>query len=161
MNSIEKRILQQLPTVMGKKPLWRLRWRFVFADKADKVGVWNGATNVQSDMAAFINKTNLSFALIEGEIQHTGRRKLFVEIPGQIYAHCQWIAAISAPWALNSINADGIKKRPGIIGLSMTTNEMKYSVFVDGSISQRRLSEHDKKFNFTEHKLGAGYGNSK
>ena len=136
----------------GKQTIYRLRWVFHYHDgKPSRRGVWNGATQKPSDMAAFVDKTNLLKACIEGEINSTGLIETLLEINGQDYATCQWEAAAVSPAFLKH---NKFKANANIIGLSMLDRKFKHTVYINGQTRKEKLSEGDKKMKIKEHQLG-------
>lgn len=156
MNNQDKKLAKQLPYNHGFAPLWRLRWRFEYHDgKADRVGVWNGNSPHATDMAAYVDKTNLVWAHIEGEkVGSWSLRKLF-SISGQDYMHCMWNAAASGPMFFPK-TYDKYTPRTNIIGLTMLSRHYAYTVTVDNQFFKRDLTDKEKNINLTEHKLGGG-----
>ena len=64
--------------------LFRLRWQFHYSDgKRPKIGVWDGTSQLQSDSAWAVDKTNLALVIIEGEdrLVNIGATRLLVECP--------------------------------------------------------------------------------
>lgn len=143
-----------LPKVFGYKHRYRLRWRFDFANKPSKVGVWNGASDLLSDKAAFVDKTGLIRAAIEVEDRLGCIVKPLVEVDGHRYASAKWLTATNLPAFFRRSKVTSMKRQPAIIGLQFLTDSHKVSAFVDGSVSFRDLTDHEKKFNLEEHKLG-------
>lgn len=143
---------KNMTPIKGVKPIYRLRWVFEFNNKASVVGQWNGASRHPSDMASFVNKTDLKRAIIEGEEQFTWRLNRLLEIPSADYVNMEWVAAVSAP--LNLANEYRRKVSGQIIGMSIVTRDKKITVYVDGSVSERILSESEREFKITEHSIG-------
>lgn len=143
-----------LPKFAGFQPIYRLRWVFHFADKRTVRGVWNGASHAISDMAAFVNKQGLTRACIERELGNTGQIDVAIEIDGQSYASCQWICAGKIPAFLTTLNVIKQKVTGSVIGMTMMTNDHKYSVFVDGTGKVDKLTDAEKNFKIAEHKTG-------
>lgn len=143
--------LSKLPSNYQHPPLYRLRWRFDYNDgKRSRYGGWNSASTNPRDMAAFIDKTNLAKAIIEGEMIGSWALKPFAEIDGHRYVSCSWIMAASLP----VFNAGIFKTGGSIIGMAMFTEDEQVLVFVDGKIAIRRLKPHEKKTDVMEHSIG-------
>ena len=138
----------------GKSIIYRLRWVFHFADKPTIRGIWNGASQNPSDMAAFKNKSGLIMACIEGELGNTGQIKTMLEVDGHLYASCQWEMAAISPAILNPQIVKA-KTSGFIIGLSMLTADTKNTIYIDGSGTSRPLTVSERQFKITEHKLGS------
>jgi len=143
--------LKGLPNNKGFAPLYRLRWRFDFVNKKSKYGGWNSMSTQPVDMAAFVDKTGLLRASIETESISTYALKTMAEIDGHKYVSCSWKAAASSP----SFLAGSFKTCGSVIGLTMYTEDLEVTVFVDGQIKVNKLKEHQKKIDVVEHKLGA------
>jgi hypothetical protein len=142
---------KNMTPINGVKPIYRLRWAFEFKDKI-KIGQWNGASRMPSDMAAFVNKTGLRYAVIEGEEQFTWRVNRLLEVPAADYVSMEWVAAVSAPLGLSAGQSARVSGH--IIGLTIVTRCKKITVYIDGSLVQRSLSEDERKFKLTEHNIG-------
>lgn len=132
------------------KEFFRLRWRFDFTDGRIKYGVWNGASNLESDSAWCVKKDGLLRAVIEGENMRNYSLVTFVEIEGSRYVSAEWIgyARIGNPFAVKH----AVTPRTHIGGLSMLTDAEKISVYVNGKVEVRDLTEEEKKFKLHEHK---------
>ena len=144
-------LIKTLPTIYGLKPIYRLRWRLVFKDhKLDAYGGWNSQRQVPNEMAAFKDKSNLLYGIIEGERQGYGP-KVLLEIDGHMVAGFQWVTAMSSPsfGRFQSYTNSG-----PVLGMSILTNSQKASVFIDGSGACRNLNEYELKHKTTEHSLG-------
>lgn len=131
-------------------PQYRLRWRFDFAGKPPKIGIWNGNGNA-SDMAWLISKEGLVRAAIEGEDIYTYEALVLLEIDGQDYSSAEWDAYSKLPgfWKGNI----GIKPRTFIAGLSFLTRTHRISVGVDGSVTPRPLNDDEQTFSKKEHSV--------
>lgn len=138
--------------------LYRLRWAFDFVDRPTRRGVWDGATDLDSDGAWCISKTGLRYARIETETL-TGAAKgevtSVLEIDGEDYTCAKWVvhvraAALGGPVSMNL--------SPRVHGLRMQTRDEAITIFVDGTASRRPLTADERKFALTEHRLGAGLG---
>lgn len=144
MSPTDEQLAKQLPTVKGFKSFYRLRWRFQYADgKPDVYGQWNGTA-----IAAWsVDKTNLLYALIEGEKFGHWTQKVLVRVPGQIFATAKWVAGTSV-----LMGGGDVKSTPAeIVGLTLQTNDEAITAFIDGSVSRRALSAADRKFKLREH----------
>jgi len=135
-----------------KQRLYRLRWRFCFAGKPDRRGIWNGASGRPEDGAWAVPKEGLLGAIIEGEDFHTHEVKKFLEIPGEDYVTAQWEAYARIP---GFMGVESVTRAPNIYGLSFKTREEKITVAIDGRVHRRPLSEEEKKFKLKEHTAGS------
>lgn len=138
---------QPLPT-----KFFRLRWRFEYSDgKAPKNGVWDNATQKESDSAWAANKTNLLYAIIEAEDRQTCQLLRRVVVEGQDYASMQWEAYAKTPGFFKG--AGEFKLRQHLAGLSILTRSEKITCWVNGSVERAPLSEHDKTWAIREHSV--------
>lgn len=150
MNMTDQELVKKLPKNHGVPPLHRLRWRFYFHDKTDKRGGWNGTSRNPNDMACFVKKSRIAWAVIEAEKIGSWVTKEMLRIPGEDYAHATWDVALSAPMFLKP--GQEFVKAGDIVGLTMFTNDQATTVFVDGQIRTRELTTEERKFNVTEHR---------
>lgn len=146
-----EQLKSQLPFNFGFQPFYRLRWRFDFDGKPTKFGGWNAARQNPHEMAAFVDKTGLVRASIEGELIGAWIVKTLFECDGHLYSSTEWNMAASIPAFLPK--SDMI--RPGsVIGMSMLTANEKITVFVDGQIKRRALNNYETQFKLREHSFG-------
>ena len=131
-------------------PRYRLRWRFDFAQKPTKFGIWNGAGN-PSDGAWKVNKDGLVRAAVEGEDIFTYETRLLAEVQGSDYATCEWDAYTRIPGFYKSTQP--INPRVYIAGMSLVSREERLTVFVDGTIGRRPLTDEEKQFKKLEHSI--------
>lgn len=131
---------------------YRLRWRFILQGKPDRYGIWNGASPRAEDSAWAIDKTGLIAAVIEGECIRTHQLCQLFSMSGNEYAFCQYEAYSKVPGLGPS--SGSWKLRTHISGLSLLSNDKKYTVGVDGGITSRHLSAEEKRFQFKEHTSG-------
>jgi len=134
------------------KTYYRLRWRFDFADKKARVGVWNNASPLPQDSAWSVKKDGLIRAAIEGENIYTSEQVTLLECPGQDYATCQVVAYAKIPRAIGHHGTVTPKGHFG--GMAILTRDEKITVYVDGRIERAPLTANEKKFDLHEHKLG-------
>ena len=147
---------QQLPKVYGVLPWYRLRWKFEFLDGKVRTGIWDGAGDRIEDMAAVVNKTGLSRAVIEGEAFHDGYaiRPLF-QCDGHMYAMARWRSVCPLPAFLP--NGKKYTSTGRVIGLQfLLANGNKVTVYKDGQTKTEPMTESEKRFANFEHRLGAG-----
>lgn len=125
---------------------YRLRWRFEYADgKPPRVGHWSRSSKDPDEMAAFVSKENLAFALIEGEDMTTWEVKTLASCYGPDFCNFEWIAG--AAYGLGS----GYTFHE-LIGLKIRGRDKTTSVYYDGSVFEADRSEADKQLHL------AGYG---
>ena len=140
---------RQLPRNFGYSPMYRLRWVFHFADGRVKTGAWNGTSQNPQDMAAYVDKTGLLWACIEGEKVGAWTTKELARIEGQDYMTTNWRAALNAP-------AFGDKDyvAPGaIVALEMVGRKSTKRVFVDGTVQEVQHSK-EPQLNTFQHRIG-------
>jgi len=122
-------------------PLYRLRWRFDFADRPSRRGMWSNPGNAV-DSAAMVNKTGLVRAAIEAEHRETFATTTVLECDGHDFVNFEWIAGTPAP----HLGFAGTAHLKGmIIGLSLVTSDLLQSVHIDGQITQRERTEYEKQ----------------
>lgn len=144
-------LAKQLPKFGGMIQFYRLRWRFEFHHKPPKVGVWNAGSKKIEDMAVSVNKTGLARVVIEGEKVGSWSIHRFFDVDGQLYSHMQWEAVAASPAFMK---ATSFKSQGNICGLSVWTDKLKITAFIDGQIKTRQLTDHEKKYKFLEHSSG-------
>jgi len=150
MQWTNERLAKQLPKNFGHQPFWRLRWRFDFVDRPTRRGVWNDGSGLLQDKAAYVDKSGLLRAYVEGEKVGAYYVKILAEVDGHEYAHCAWEAAAQmAPFYKKTYRTPG-----NIIGLSLFTADKKTTVYVDGQIKTTNLTQRQRKFDLTEHRAG-------
>jgi len=133
-------------------PLWRLRWRFDFIDKAPRIGIWNGTSGSEKDSAWAVDKRGLKSASIQGEFHRDYIVKTFWFCPGEDYATMKWEGAVNIPGVLGFQGE--VKLAPRIIGLSLLSRSERITVFVNGEITKRPINEDEAKFKIYEHSRG-------
>lgn len=132
---------------------YRLRWRFDFAGKPSKFGVWNLATENPANKACFVDKTGLVRASIEGEDIETFKTVTLFECDGHEYVSCQGEAFVKVS---NVLGLSGSQQpRVHLSGVSFLTREEKVTAHCNGQVTRRPLTDKEKSFNFEEHKLGS------
>jgi len=137
----------------GFQPLYRLRWRFDFADKPSKIGVWNGASNLQSDSAMMVNKTGLIRACIEGEKIGEWVVKTLFEMDGHNYVTAQWIRLANAGIMINK-DVQTASLPSSLIGLSLLSSDKKFIVYIDGTGAVVHLPKKRMDIKLLEHSAG-------
>lgn len=130
-----------------------VRWRFDYHDgKPTKVGMWCRPAELQSDMAAFQDKTNLRRAAIEVKEALTAKVYPLVECDGPEFVNFEWAAGSPLAVSLNKPIGEQ-KLYHQIIGLTMVTRELRVTVHIDGSEPKVELrSEAEKSIHL------AGFG---
>ena len=124
---------------------YRLRWAFEYVNRKPIYGVWDNASPHLTDMAWNKDKTGLKYALVEGE--EIGRWGIYrlLECTADRFVTLKWISMVSMPCGMSHLTSAG-----DIVGLQLLTPENSFSVFIDGKIIKKSLSDHDKKFDLKE-----------
>ena len=154
MSSLRQDKINSMPAKKGNvKPIYRLRWSFHFLDGKIKYGGWNAATNVFKDSAASLNKTNLLFAVIEGEcFDGYGITKFFV-CDGHDYISAKWVGTCSSGSMVGKWKQDTITLRPDIVGLCFLTRKIRVTVLINGMVISKPHKQSEKIENLREHNL--------
>lgn len=105
---------------------YKLRWRYDFAQRPSRHGMWSLPAQTTEDMAAFQNKEGLIRASIEGQDVRTSEIKTFAECDGWDFLNFQWIAARFGLY----VGADKI------VGIKLITRNLNIAVFANGEILQ-------------------------
>lgn len=133
----------------AQRDFYRLRWRFDFADKPTKYGLWNLSSNNPSDQACYVNKNGLVRASIEGENVITYELKTFFECDGHDYVTCKGEAFVRVS---NVLGFNGKHQpRVNISGISFITRDKRVTVHCNGDVESRDLTAEEKKFKLEEH----------
>lgn len=135
----------------------RLRWRFDFAGKRSRFGIWNNAGGKQEEAhktsAWCIDKTGLVRAAIEAEFFETWQERVILECDGHDFVNFEWCAATPAPMSTKGFVGESLTIHGQTIGLTLVTRELRQSAFVNGAIMPpEQRSFGDKAINL------AGFG---
>lgn len=127
---------------------YRLRWVFEFVNKKPIIGIWDGGSPHISDSAWIVDKTGLKYAVIEVEELHAWGQYRLVECAADRFVTFKWIANVSVPggFKTSSYTSSG-----DIVGLQLVTPDHSFTVFIDGKIIKKELTDHDKKFDLKEY----------
>lgn len=129
--------------------LYRLRWRFAFADKKDRVGIWDdNGPSIKENSAWAVDKRGLTKVFIDCESLIDYTSKTLVECDAQDFALFQWRF-------ISYVNFGNTAQRPIPAGLQMLTRDKKITVYVDGRIDIEDLNEDERGFHFTEYQAGS------
>lgn len=127
-------------------PRFELRWRFEFANKINRCGMWSKSSNNPSEMAAFVNKDGLLLAAIEAKNFYTQEQFIIAECQGQDFVNFKWNAErhqiLSAPGLYSFANWHQL------VGLTLVTREVELAVYFDGSSHIEHRTEEDKNFHY-------------
>lgn len=104
---------------------YKIRWRFDFASRPARYGMWSLPAQNTDDMAAYQNKEGLVRASIEMQDVVTQEVITAIECDGFDYLNFQWIAARFGMY-------QGWDK---IVGLKLITRTTNYNVFCTGEIN--------------------------
>lgn len=121
-----------------------LRWRFEYSDgKPPRYGMWSQPAVNPNETAAFTNKQNLAFAMIEGRHSITREDKIFAATEGANFCNFQWVAEAH----FFPFGGSGGQLQQNVIGMKLITRYEEISVFASGEILQDARSIEDQKVN--------------
>jgi hypothetical protein len=127
-------------------PRFELRWRFEFANKPTRAGMWSQPAKMQSDMAAFVNKDGLISASIEAKNFYTQEQFIIAECSGQDFVNFKWVAerhqVVAGPGLYSFANWHNL------VGLSLVTRDVELTVYFDGNNLILNRTEEDKNFHY-------------
>jgi hypothetical protein len=123
---------------------FRLRWVFEYHDRKPIYGVWDNASPHVSDMAWSKTKNGLKYAVIEAEALDGYAIHRIMECEADRFVTFKWIGSVSMPSNAKMVSGGSI------IGLQLLTPDNAFSVFIDGKIEKKELTNHDKKFDLRE-----------
>lgn len=121
-----------------------VRWRFDFAKKPEKFGMWCNPGENPKDQAWCVNKNGLIRASIEGKDFQTREIKTLAECDGPEFCNFQWESSVTLP----ALSRGTHKIKGAIIGLSLVTVETKIFVYIDGRIMIKKRSDQEKNTHF-------------
>lgn len=132
---------------------YRLRWRFDYVNRPTRRGIWDGVGPEGGVESAWRQpKDGLIAALIEGECMKTHEVYVLAEVRGQDYAFAQWDSHVRTGPGI------GLKRdfKPFRMthGLALLTRDERVTVFIDGTVARRPLTDEERGFNFYEHRAG-------
>ena len=107
-----------------------LRWRFDYATRPAKYGMWSQPAVLESDTAAFCPKDGLVRAAIEGRHSITREDKIIAACDGQDFVNFQWVAEAH----FNPFGG-GITQQ-NVVGLKLVTSQNETTVFASGKVVQ-------------------------
>lgn len=126
----------------------RLRWRFDFAGKPSRFGIWNNAGGKQDEnfgsSAWCVNKSGLVRAAIEAEIFEGWQVKTLAEVDGHDFVNFRWIEATPAPMSTRGLLGQKIELKGQVLGLAIDSRDYSHSVFVDLTRKSEPRTEDDK-----------------
>ncbi len=134
---IEKREIMFQP----KDSLYLLRWRFDFADRPSKMGMWSQSGTRDEDKASFVNTTGLVRASIEGKDIATREVKVLAECDGHDYVVFKWNAAFISTGSF----ATG---QHVLTGLKLVTRDFELDVFPSGDVKILARAEDEKTIHY-------------
>ena len=124
-----------------KDSLYLLRWRFDFADRPSRMGMWSQSGTRDEDKASFVNTTGLVRACIEGKDIATREVKALAECDGHDYVVFKWNAAFISTGSF----AAG---QHVLTGLKLVTRDLELDVFPSGDVKISARLEDEKNFNY-------------
>lgn len=160
MDLLSKKDLElkaKLPPNFGVTPFYKLRWRFMYRGRRDRIGCWNG-TQHMANKHNYQPKDGLLWAICEAEKIGAWTVREFFRCEGQDFFTIRWIAATSCPMFLGK-NAAKMKDQytlnGTIIGMSMYTRKHVCTAMVDGKIYKRPIKQSELSIKLAEHSLPA------
>lgn len=115
--------------------MYLLRWRFDFASRPTKCGMWNNPGTNNVDKACFQNKEGLTWARIEGKNISTREVKVLAEISGQDFLNFQWMAQRR----LKSGETE-------LLGIKILSRYNEVEVDMSGAVKVKKLSNGNVNF---------------
>ena len=118
----------------GLDTAYRLRWRFDYADRPSKLGMWQYASDKPEEMACFQKTDGLTRACIESENLRTWETEVVCECAGWDFVEFRWVTAVNVqPLAMQApITTPGT-----LVGLELITREKRATALVDGRLLVR------------------------
>jgi hypothetical protein len=131
--------------MVGIDKKFNLRWVLEYRLKKPIYGPWDDSSPHLSDTAWSKDKTGLKYAVIEGEDKYSFTPIRFLECEADRFVCFKWVSAVSMPANMPYIKSSGV-----IVGLQLITPAFSYTVYIDGTITKKDLTDHDKKFDLKE-----------
>ena len=131
---------------------YRLRWRFEFADRPARRGVWNLESDRPDDAAWRVPKAGLVYAVIEGENIRTFETVRFFECPGPDYITCKGNAYTRTPGAIG-LSVAAFSPRPILWAISFLTRTELVAVTVIGELWRRPATTDEHRAAIHEHSI--------
>lgn len=126
----------------------RVRWRFDFAGKVSRFGIWNNSGGSQEEThktsAWCINKTGLVRAAIEAEYFDGWEIRTVLECDGPDFVNFEWRAATPAPMSTKGLLGESLTINGQTIGLTLVTADHRSTFFCDGKTQTNPRTEADK-----------------
>jgi hypothetical protein len=118
----------------------RLRWRFEYAQKPSKYGIWDYTGQDEENAAWRLSREGLLYAIIEGKSPE-GIIIPVIECPSSEFCNFQW--EMEATLGGKSISHK-------VIGLSLVSRSHKYTVFSNGQVDvkERNTSDSDNNYEY-------------
>lgn len=125
---------------------YRLRWRFDFANRPSKYGMWNAPGPGASTQAWSQNKEGMVRASVEGEDLRTKETKILAQCDGHDFRNFQWMAV----GRLRGFPTDTANVRPitHLVGMKILTTDTEICVFGSGQVETAPLPEPIKQMHF-------------
>jgi hypothetical protein len=128
------------PSPQNRK--YKLRWRFDFAQKPAKYGMWDKPGETKETQAWCQNGEGLIRAAVEGKDPVTKEEVILAQCDGHDFVNFQWMAAAK----VNPFFKGTAKTSHFLLGLKLTTREKAFEVFPDGMVNKKDRT--DKNINY-------------
>lgn len=137
-----------------EKRYYRLRWRFDFAGRPSRAGVWNLASSDDATAAWRVPKDGLVCAVVEGEDMRTQETTVLFSCDGPDYVTClgEMTARIPRGGFIGGNDGSPLYQ---LAGITFLTRAERVTVWRDGSVTRRTLTDKEKEFKQHEHIVGA------
>lgn len=129
-----------------QQPRFDIRWRFDFANKPMRAGMWSQSSKNPADMAAFVNKDGLVLASIEARNFYTQEQFLIAECEGQDFVNFKWCA--ERHQVVSGTGLYSFANWHNLVGLTLVTRDVELTVYFDGTSQIVKRTEEDKKFHY-------------
>lgn len=140
-------------TKLHKPFRYRLRWKYEYINSADRAGMWSRPS--ENSEEGFKSKAwaqpqqNLLWAVIEGQdASRPGKVFRLAEVPGEDFMNFQWLAVAQVPLG----GAGGQNIRGAIQGMSLQSRYEKITVYIDGTVDKRAVTDYERYGHFKKFK---------
>lgn len=119
--------------------MYLLRWKFDYASRPSRAGMWDNPGKLDTDKACFNNKDDVICAKIEGKNYLTRETVVLAEIKGENFMNFQWLA--------NAYLTPGTSTpRTVLTGMKIVSRYEEIEVFKNGKINKKPLSNDNINF---------------
>lgn len=122
-----------------------LRWRFDYAGRKSKWGMWNNPGEREEDMAYRQNKEGLVRVAIEGKHRRTFDIVTLAECDGWDYVNTEWMAACLAAAFFTTERAPS---QHYLVGLKIKTRDHELQVYPTGAVNKVPRTAEDKNYHY-------------